>query len=75
MAITESILELENRGISNFRERDGQIEVGHKSFGLEVQRDVVCLAKANMPIHCIETYNSFSDQAKLTFAKGIIKNT
>ena len=70
--ITESLLEMEREHNPNYREVDGKIEVGRKFIGLEVQGDVVCLAKANMLIHCIEFYNSLSDQAKMGFAKELL---
>ena len=70
--ITESILELERQGISNFRESGGKVEVDRKFVGLEVKRDIVCLAKANLLIHCIEMYNDLSDQAKEIFANELL---
>lgn len=70
--ITESILELDRRRISNYREDRGKIEVDRKFVGLEVQRDIVCLAKANMLIHCIEMYNDLSEQAKMIFSKELL---
>lgn len=70
--ITESILELDRRGISNYRENQGKIEVDRKFVGLEVQRDVVCLAKANMLIHCIEMYNDLSEQGRMAFAQELL---
>ena len=70
--ITESILELDHKGISNYREDGGRVEVDRKFVGLEVQRDIVCLAKANMLIHCIEMYNALSDQAKMIFARELL---
>ena len=72
--ITESILELNREGISNYKEASGTIEVDRKFIGLEVQRDVLCLAKANMLIHCIEMYNEFSEQAKMTFANELLSD-
>ena len=70
--ITESILELNRRGVSNYAEVDGRIAVERKFVGLEVQRDIVCLAKANMLIHCIEMYTELSEDAKMTFATDLL---
>jgi type I restriction-modification system DNA methylase subunit len=68
--ITESILDLERNGITNYREgSNGSIVVERKFLGLEVLEDVVCLAKANMLLHCIENYSNFSNEAKRNFTQ------
>jgi type I restriction-modification system DNA methylase subunit len=68
--ITESLLELERVGIANYREvANGKILVERKFIGLEVLEDVVCLAKANLLLHCIENYSNFSMTAKQNFTE------
>lgn len=68
--ITESYLELVRSGISNYKEDShGRIIIERKFVGLEVLEDVVCLAKANMLLHCIELYSSFSDTGKQNFTQ------
>ena len=68
--ITESLLELQRWGIENYRPGPkGEIVVERKFVGLEVLQDVVCLAKANMLLHCIELYSSLSNTAKRNFTK------
>lgn len=68
--ITETILELQRHNILNYQEdKGGRIVVDRKFMGLEVLEDVVCLAKANLLLHCIEQYHGFSQTARGYFSQ------
>jgi len=66
--ITESLLELERVGKKNYEEaKGGKVQVKRKFVGLEVLQGVVCLAKANLLLHNIETYHGLSSTGRSNF--------
>jgi len=63
--ITESVLALERAGIKSYREtKDGEVEVKYKFIGMDVERDIICLAKSNFLLHTIEFFTGLSIEGR-----------
>jgi len=68
--ITESLLHLEEKGISNYEETaEGNIAVQRKFIGLERDENIVTLAKSNFLLHTIEFFSKLSDIGRKNYSK------
>jgi type I restriction-modification system DNA methylase subunit len=68
--ITESLLELDDKGVSNYSETaEGTITVQRKFVGLERDENIVTLAKSNFLLHTIEFFSSLSDVGRKNYSK------
>lgn len=68
--ITESVLALGKSGIKPFVEKkNGEIEGKYKLIGMDVEYDVICLAKSNFLLHTIEFFTNLSPQGRANYQK------